>query len=71
MENILPQEETLKNAKQVVLATLIDIDSPSNILLELEEVRAELVDDNINFMGLATPKHLYYLNFAETMRDLP
>ena len=40
-------------------------------MLELEEVRAELADDNINFMGLATPKRLEYLNFAETVRDLP
>ena len=40
-------------------------------MLELEEVRAELADDNINFMGLATPKRLEYLNFAETVLDQP
>ena len=56
MENILPQEETMKNAKQVVLLIKIDIDNPSSKFMELEEVRAELQDDNINLMGLATPK---------------
>ena len=40
-------------------------------MLELEEFRAELVDDNVNFMGLATPKRLEYLNFAETVSDMP
>ena len=59
------------NSWEVSLETFIDLDRPYVKLLELEEVRAELADDNINFMGLATPQRLKYLNFAERVRDLP
>ena len=37
----------------------------------MEEFRIELFDDEINFMGLAEPKEITYLNFAEVDRDLP
>ena len=38
-------------------------------MLELEEFRAELADDNFNFMGLTAPKRVKYLNFSDTVRD--
>ena len=37
----------------------------------MEEFRVELFDDEINFMGLAEPKEIIYLNFAEADMDLP
>ena len=37
----------------------------------MEEFRAELQDDNINFLGLSEPKKLNYLNFAEVIKDYP
>ena len=39
--------------------------------MNLHEVRTELYDDRINFMGLASPKELLYLNFDETVQSMP
>ena len=43
----------------------IDVDKPNLQLYELDEYRAQLQDDNINFMNLAEPVELKYLNFAD------
>ena len=35
-----------------------------NILYKLDESRAELYDDRINFLGLTEPKEINYLTFS-------
>lgn len=40
-------------------------------MINLDEVRIELYDDNLNFMGLSNPKSLDYLNYAEIVHDVP
>ena len=61
----MPIEETLEQLQNTILVlTKIDLDQPQVFkILELDEFRTQLYDDNINFMGLSDPKTLEYLNF--------
>ena len=34
-------------------------------------MRTDLYDDRVNFMGLASPKELHYLNFNESPASIP
>ena len=71
MEKVLPADDTLKQGLNNLITAKLDLEKNQTKLLELEEYRTELYDDNINFMGLSEPKQIDYLNFAENARDYP
>ena len=67
MEKVLPIEETLDKGQTLLVLTKIDLEQPQFMkLLELDEFRTELHDDNINFMDLSDHKTLDYLNFDQS-----
>lgn len=39
--------------------------------MDLNEVRTELNDSIVNFMGLTPPKKLSYLNFDDSLMNMP
>ena len=71
MSEILPIEETLQTAINLILTAKIDLDQSQSKMLLLDEYRAELLDDNINLMGLTEPKQLNYLVYSDIVSDYP
>ena len=59
------EELTLQYIPTTLYVVPVDLQSPKYQLLNLDEYRTRLQDDNVNFMNMAEPTEIKYLNFAE------
>ena len=65
MARVVSENETLDFTDRTIFLEKIDLKKKQTILLELEEFRAELFDNILNFMNMAEPKEINYLNFSD------
>ena len=65
MARVVSENETLDFTDRTIFLWKIDLKKKQTILLELEEFRAELFDNILNFMNMAEPKEINYLNFSD------
>ena len=49
----------------------LDMEKRFDKLIEMDEYRAKLYDDNINLMGLSEPTEINYLNYSGRFIDFP
>ena len=69
-EDVKPFEETLEQSLDYLLIKKVDITKHKVYKVKLVQSRNSFSDSRFNFMDLAEPKQLDYLNFDEIVEEL-
>ena len=69
-ENVVDFKDTLQKTINLKLAAEIDLDKLSSHHFYLIEHRTQLIDNNMNFLGLTPPDELNYFNWDDTVDNI-
>ena len=70
-DDVTNDTQPLKTKLKAKPLIKLDTEKKVELLIEMDEYRARLYDDNINLMGLSEPTEINYLNYSGRSYDYP
>ena len=66
LKEVNPKNESVQQLQKLIIVKNIELDTPQRVVLAMEEYRTDLQDDILNFLNLAEPSEVNYINYSNT-----